>query len=263
MAQQYVVPSIYEDMSNQSQGYFAFRFICQECRWSVDTQPIRSSVSMATNVMDIGVGLLGGFWGRAAQEGEQMYGSKWHSEQATALQKAWASIQHEFHLCPRCHRTVCMRCFNTRLNLCTGPGCAPDMKADGAQFQHEMNIEAQRKQIEANYHAPQFNTDAIPNAVEPDMIRPAAQSQQRLPQQASMPQPQPLTPAALAGFSTPGYPQAVMCPTCRRMGPPGKFCQDCGSKLPLPDLFCPQCSVPVDNTARFCPECGAKLQMAT
>src|SRR2546430_13350825 len=62
---------------------------------------------------------------------------------------------------------------------------------------------------------------------------------------------------------TPGYPQAVMCPTCRRMGPPGKFCQDCGSKLPLPDLFCPQCSEPVENSARFCPECGAKLQQAT
>lgn len=272
MAEQFVVPSIYDDMSNQSQGYFAFRFTCQECRWSVKSQPIRSSVSTATNVMDIGVGLLGGFWGRAAQAGEQMYGTKWHAEQATALQKSWGTIQHEFHLCPRCHRTVCMRCFNIKLNLCTGPGCAPDLKADGAQFQHEMNIEAQRKQIESNYRAPQFNTDAVPSAVEPDMLRPAFQPQHNFPQlppqspyqqaPARPPQPQALTPAALAGFSTPGYPQAVMCPTCRRMGPPGKFCQDCGSKLPLPDLFCPQCSVPVENTARFCPECGTKLQMA-
>lgn len=267
MAQHYVVPSIYEDISNQSQGYFAFRFTCQECYWSVDSTPIRSSVSTATNIMDIGVGLLGGFWGRAAEAGEQMYGSKWHTEQANALQKSWASIQHEFHLCPKCHRTVCMRCFNTKLNLCTGSGCAPDMKADGAQFQHQMNVEAQRQQIEANYHAPQFNIDAIPSAVEPDMLKSPvqAQQQQRLPQQAPqlLQSAQPLTPAALAGFSTPGYPQAVMCPTCRRMGPPGKFCQDCGTKLPLPDLFCPQCSEPVENGARFCPECGAKLQMAT
>ncbi len=267
MAQHYIVPSIYEDISNQSQGYFAFRFTCQECNWSVDSTPIRSSVSTATNIMDIGVGLLGGFWGRAAEAGEQMYGSKWHAEQATALQKSWASIQHEFHLCPKCHRTVCMRCFNTKLNLCTGSGCAPDMKADGSQFQHQMNVEAQRQQIEANYRAPQFDTNAIPSAVEPDMLKaPApAQQQQRLPQQVQQPPQlsQPLTPAALAGMSTPGYPQAVMCPTCRRMGPPGKFCQDCGTKLPLPDLFCPQCAEPVENSARFCPECGAKLQMAT
>lgn len=271
MAQHYVVPSIYEDISNQSQGYFAFRFTCQECYWSVDSTPIRSSVSTATNIMDIGVGLLGGFWGRAAQAGEQMYGSKWHAEQANALQKSWASIQHEFHLCPKCHRTVCMRCFNTKLNLCTGSGCAPDMKADGAQFQHQMNIEAQHQQIESNYRAPQFDTNVIPSAVEPDMLKPPAQAQQRLPPQgqqpAQLPQPpmpsQPLTPAALVGLSTPGYPQSVMCPTCRRTGPPGKFCQGCGTKLPLPDLFCPQCAEPVENGARFCPECGAKLSNAT
>ena len=270
MSQSYVVPSIYSDMSNQSQGYFAFRFVCQECQWAVDTRPIRSTVSTATNIMDIGVGFLGGFWGRAAEAGEQMYGSKWHAEQADALQKSWAEIQHQFHLCPKCHRTVCMRCFNVQLNLCTGYGCAPDMKADGAQFQHSMNIDAQRQQIEQNYHAPQFNVNAIPSAVTPDMLAAPAQQpyapQQRLPaapQQANPPLPPQLTPAAIAGFSTPGYPQAVMCPTCRRMGPPGKFCQDCGNKLPLPDLFCPQCSSPVENSARFCPECGSKLQTAT
>ncbi len=261
MTERYVVPNIYQDISDQSQGYFAFRFCCQECYWSVDTRPIRSTVSTISNVMDIGVGLLGGFWGRAAQAGEQMYGSKWHTEQADALQKAWAEIQHEFHLCPKCHRTVCMRCFNVQLNICTA--CAPDLKADGAQFQHEVNIEAQRKQIEQNYRAPQFNINNIPSAVSPDMISPPAQSaqQQRLPQPSQAQQVP--TPASIAGFSTPGYPQAVMCPTCRRMGPPGKFCQDCGTKLPLPDLFCPNCASSLSQGTRFCPECGTKLQSAT
>ena len=264
MAQRYVVPSIYQDYSNQSQGYFAFRFTCQECNWAVDTRPIRSTVSTATNIMDIGVGLLGGFWGRAAEAGEQIYGSKWHAEQADALQKSWAEVEHEFHLCPKCHRTVCMRCFNVQLNLCTGNSCAPDMKADGSQFQHQMNIAAQRQQIEQNYQTPQFNVNAIPSAVTPDMLQPSQQPHQQWLQQPQrgVP-PQQLTPAAIAGFNTPGYPQAVMCPTCRRMGPPGKFCQDCGSKLPLPDLFCPQCSATIENNAHFCPECGTKLQTAT
>jgi len=252
MAQSFIVPSIYQDISNQSQGYFAFRFTCQECYWSIDTTPIRSTVSIATDVMDIGVGFLGGFWVRAAEEGEQIYGSQWHQEQAGALQKAWAEVSPQFHLCPKCHRTVCMRCFNVALNLCTGPACVPDLRADGSQFQHQMNIEAQRGQIAEGYHAPQFNINNIPSAVTPDMV---------MPQQQALP-PNPLSPAAIAGFSTPGYPKEVMCPTCRRMGPPGKFCQDCGTKLPLPDLFCPKCSSPIENGARFCAECGTKLQQA-
>ncbi len=241
MPSNYVVPNIYQDISNQSQGYFAFRFTCQICSWAVDTTPIRSAVSTATNVMDIGVGLLGGFWGRAAEAGEKIYGSKWHQEQATALQKAWSEIQHEFHLCPKCHETVCMRCFNMKLSMCTR--CAPDLKADGAGFQHEMNIEAQRKQIEANYRAPQFNVQGIPSGVEADMMRSAQQ------------------PAA-ANILGGGYPKGMMCPNCRRMGPPGKFCEDCGTKIALPDLFCPQCSSEVTPGTRFCPECGAKLQQA-
>ncbi|MGH2493592.1 MAG: zinc ribbon domain-containing protein [Ktedonobacteraceae bacterium] len=256
MAQNYVVPDIYSDMSNQSQGYFAFRFTCQICRWQIDSMPIRSTVSTATNVMDIGVGLLGGFWGRAAQAGEQIYGSKWHQEQAQALQKSWASVQHEFHLCPKCHYTVCMRCYNPKLNLCTN--CAPDLKADGASFQHEMNVEAQRQQIQQSYQAPQFNVGAIPSAVTPDLVRPPQQPQIQPP----VP-PRANNPLAGTRFDTPGYPGEVMCPTCRHMGPPGKFCQDCGTKLPLPDLFCPTCAEKVEPGARFCQECGAKLQQAT
>ena len=260
MTQNYVVPAIYTDRSDQYQGYFAFRFTCEQCYWQIDTRPIRSNVSMATNVMDVGIGFLGGFWGRAAEVGEKMYGTQWHTEQVDALQRSWAEIQSQFHLCPKCHRTVCMRCFNTQLNLCTGPGCAPDLKAYGTQAQHELNVNAQRQQIEQNYHAPQFNIAALPSAVTPDLV----QQQPRLPQGvAPSSAVQPLSPTIIAGFGTPGYPQGVACPNCRRMGPPGKFCQDCGTKLPMPDLFCPKCAVPVENTARFCAECGTQLHIGT
>jgi hypothetical protein len=272
MSQQYIVPNIYQDISDQSQGYFAFRFACQHCGWAIETAPQRSSVKTATNLMDLGVGLLGGFWGRAAEMGEEMYGSKWHTEQAAALQKAWAEVQHKFHFCPKCTSTVCDRCFNLKVNLCTR--CAPDLKADAASFQHELNVEAQRQQIQQNYHVPTFNTEGVPSAVTDDMVVQAPPQQPRLaqplrpplspqpPQLAPASQSQPLTPASIVGFSTPGYPQAVACPTCRRMGPPGKFCQDCGTKLPLPDLFCPNCSTPVEVATRFCPECGTRLQQA-
>jgi hypothetical protein len=262
MSQYYVVPSIYSDMSDQSQGYFAFRFTCQHCYWQIDTTPIRSTVATVSNIADIGIGLLGGVLGRAAEAGQKIYGSRWHNEQAEALQKSWGEVKHHFHFCPKCSRTVCNRCFNVRINLCTS--CAPDLRADGAQYHHELNIDAQRQQIQANYQAPQFNVNAIPSAVTPDLVKPAAQQAlpspyNQSPPQASLPAP---SPASIAGFSTPGYPKEVMCPTCRRMGPPGKFCQDCGTKLPLPDLFCPKCATPVNVGAHFCEECGTRLQSA-
>jgi len=139
------------------------------------------------------------------------------------------------------------------------------LRAEGAQFLHEKNMDAQRKRIEESYHAPGFNAGAIPSAVTPDLVQPSAPQLPASYQQAYLPgQPvQASTPAAMAGFSTPGQPATVMCPNCRRMGTAGKFCQDCGTKLPLPDLFCPQCSSPVATGSRFCSECGAKLQSAT
>ncbi len=241
MPSNYVVPNIYEDRSNQSQGYFAFGFYCQICRWTIETNPIRSKIATTQSVMDIGIGMLGGFWGRAAEAGEQMYGSKWHQELANALQKSWEEIKHEFHYCSKCHLTVCVRCFNPKVNLCVN--CAPDLKADAASYQHELNVEAQRQQIEANYSAPQFNTEAVPSAVDNDMLRPPKNAPQ-----------QPIMPG--------GYPSKMACPKCQYMGAPGKFCENCGTKIALPDLFCPQCSTQVSPSTRFCPECGTKLQQA-
>ena len=254
MEQNYVVPNIYQDISNQGQGYFAFRFTCQQCYWQIDTRPIRSTVSTVSNIADIGIGLIGGFWGRAAEAGQKIYGSKWHQEQADALQKSWREVQHHFHFCPKCQETVCNKCWNQTLGLCLRD--APDLKADGASFQHAVNIESQRQQIQQNYHAPQFNINAIPSAVTPDMVQAPRQQQQLPPAQ----QPAAITPAAIAGFSTPGFPDTVNCPTCRRPGKPGKFCQDCGTKLPEPHLFCPNCSTPVETNSRFCQDCGTNLK---
>lgn len=252
MTQFFEIPVNYDDMSNQGQGYFMFKFYCRRCYWAIESAPIRSTVATASNAMDLGIGLMGGFWGRAAEMGQQMYGSKWHQEQAQSLQKAWAQVQHQFHLCPKCNTTVCMRCWNVKLNLCTG--CAPDLKADAASFQHELNIEAQRGQIQQNYAAPQFNTSAVPSAVTPEMVM-----------QQATPPPAANSPAAGPGANpgATGYPKLIACPKCRKMGPPGKFCEDCGTKLPMPDLFCPNCAEPVQATTRFCPECGTKLQQAT
>src|SRR5689334_950041 len=47
------------------------------------------------------------------------------------------------------------------------------------------------------------------------------------------------------------------CPSCRATIPDGgKFCMECGAKLPR---ICASCGGVVPAAAKFCPECGAKL----
>jgi len=266
----FIVPPIYQDHSDQGRGYFQFSFHCPECDYATMTSTQRSATATATKVMDLGVGLLGGFMGRAAQEGEQMYGARWEKEHDQALVKAWEEIKKDFRYCNQCKRTVCFRCWNPQINMCNN--CAPDLKADAVHFQHGLNIEEQRRQIEQNYQAPQFNTGAVASGVTPDMVmlpqsRPGSQPMgpmQAMPQMApppGMPQVAPQAPSAaeIAGFSTPGYPAQVACPSCNTPGLPGKFCQNCGAKMPLPDLFCPKCAAQVAATSHFCPECGERL----
>jgi len=251
----FIVPPIYQDHSDQGQGYFQFSFHCPECDYSVMTSTQRSSVATKTRIMDLGVGLIGGFWGRAAEQGEQMFGSQWEKEHDQALIKAWDEIKKDFRYCGQCKRTVCFRCWNPQINMCNN--CAPDLKADAVHFQHGLNVEEQRNQIQQNYQAPKFNTGAVASAVTSDMMmppqgRPAAQGTPQSPPQAP-------SAASIAGFSTPGYPSQVACPSCNQPGLPGKFCQNCGTKLPMPDLFCPKCSTQVAANVHFCPECGERL----
>ncbi|HTK07799.1 MAG TPA: zinc ribbon domain-containing protein [Ktedonobacteraceae bacterium] len=248
MEQNYVVPNIYQDLSDQNQGYFAFRFVCQQCRWQIDTRATRSTISTVSNIADIGIGLIGGFWGRAAEAGQKIYGSQWHQEQADALQKAWGEIRHHFHFCPKCQETVCARCFNSQLGLCIRD--APDLRADGAQFKHDLNIGAQRQQIAQAYNPPQFNVNAIPSAATPEML--------------STPQPPAQIPPYVNTPQLPQTPQSaqltmVACPQCQLPGPAGKFCQDCGTKLPQAQPLCPGCGAPREAHARFCQECGYRL----
>lgn len=275
----FIVPPIYQDHSDQGRGFFQFSFHCPECDYSVMTNTQRSTTATATRAMDLGVGLIGGFFGRAAQQGEEMFGARWEKEKDQALTKAWEDIKKDFRYCNQCKRTVCFRCWNPQINMCNN--CAPDLKADAVHYQHGLNVEAQRQQIEQNYQAPQFNTGAVASAVTPDMMSqqgrpgpqqmppapgmpqqmPPMQGMPQMPPAPGMPQMSPQAPSAatIAGFSTPGYPAQVACPSCNTPGLPGKFCQNCGTKMPMPDLFCPKCAAQVAATSHFCPECGERL----
>jgi len=256
MQQRFVVPRIYNDMSSESEGYFQFSFYCPICGDTLETPPQRSKVATATKAMDLGIGLLNNFWGRAAEMGEQVFGSKWHAEHDQALQKAWDAIKHNYRFCNQCKDTVCLRCWNEAVSLCTR--CAPDLKADAATYKHQLTMGAQRTQIDQNYQRPQFNTDAVPTAVTPDMLRPPAGQPAGAPNlppgsATALPQGSAVSPALG------NIPVEMPCPNCGQKGMTGKFCQHCGTRIPVPDLFCPNCATPVLTKGNFCQECGAPL----
>jgi len=48
----------------------------------------------------------------------------------------------------------------------------------------------------------------------------------------------------------------VVCPSCGKTVPDGKFCPECGKPM---GETCPKCGAVVKSGAKFCPECGAKL----
>lgn len=255
MQQRFIVPRIYSDMSNQSEGYFQFAFHCQICGDTLETPTQRSNIATATKAMDLGIGFLNNFWGRAAEMGEQVFGSRWEAEHDQALQKAWESIKHSYHFCNQCKDTVCLRCWNNAVSLCTR--CAPDLKANAATYKHQLTMDAQRSQIEQGFQAPQFATEVVPSAVTPDMLRPPAGTGPKLPPGASVPTTTggiPMTPS--------GIPTQMACPNCGEMGMTGKFCQNCGTKIPVPNLVCPNCATPVLTKGNFCQECGAPLRGA-
>jgi hypothetical protein len=249
MQQRFVVPNIYSDMSSETEGYFQFAFHCPICGDTVETPTQRSKIATATKAMDLGIGLLNNFWGRAAEMGEQVFGSKWHAEHDQALQKAWETIKHNYRFCNQCNDTVCLRCWNNAVSLCTR--CAPDLKADAATYKHQLIRDALHTQLEQNLQAPQFATEAVPAAVTPDMLRQPANN----PAGAAPQRPQNAAPVPIAG----DIPLESPCPNCGQKGLTGKFCQHCGTRIPVPDLFCPNCAMPILTKGNFCQECGAPL----
>ncbi len=48
----------------------------------------------------------------------------------------------------------------------------------------------------------------------------------------------------------------MICPSCGKTVPKGKFCPECGQRL---ETLCPKCGNTLAAGAKFCPECGEKL----
>ncbi len=60
---------------------------------------------------------------------------------------------------------------------------------------------------------------------------------------------------AAAGTAAPAG-ALVVCPSCAKQVPAGRFCPECGKAM---GQVCPKCGAPVPQGGKFCPGCGEKL----
>ena len=67
---------------------------------------------------------------------------------------------------------------------------------------------------------------------------------------------QAMTPQAGGGAAAPPSVALVVCPSCGKSVPDGKFCPECGKTMVE---SCPSCGKPVPAGGKFCPGCGTKL----
>lgn len=85
---------------------------------------------------------------------------------------------------------------------------------------------------------------------------------QQMARNLNQPLPPPPAPALAAVPMAAAAPAAsaatVVCPSCTKPTPPGKFCIECGKPLPA-KANCPGCQQEVPSGSKFCPHCGAKL----
>ena len=111
-------------------------------------------LSTATNVLDGASGLLGGFFGQAADVAQRAKSAAWEKASDKAFVKAQEQILPKFVQCPRCSAWMCReQCWNEKKGLCKQ--CAPDLGVEMAAAQADKSVEevwAHAKMSEEDKH---------------------------------------------------------------------------------------------------------------
>lgn len=169
-------------------------------------------MSAATNVLDGASGLLGGFFGQAADVAQRAKSAAWETASDKALVKAVEQIKPRFVQCPRCSGWVCReQCWNQKKGLCKQ--CAPDLGVEMAAAQADKSVE------EVWAHAKMSAEDK--HLTEADW---------RAGIVASCPQ-----------CGAPQETNAKFCPQCGADLQTGSFCTQCRAKLQPNAKFCAEC----------------------
>ena len=142
----------YSDLSTDNG--FQFEFRCNRCGNGYRTEFDTFELSTATNVLDGASGLLGGFFGQAADVAQRAKSAAWEKASDKAFKKASEEIRPKFVQCPRCSAWMCReQCWNEKKGLCKQ--CAPDLGVEMAAAQADKSVEevwAHAKMAEEDKH---------------------------------------------------------------------------------------------------------------
>ena len=150
----------YSDLSTDNG--FQFEFRCNRCGNGYRTEFDTFELSTATNVLDGASGLLGGFFGQAANVAQRAKSAAWEKASDKAFKKAQEEILPKFVQCPRCSTWMCReQCWNEKKGLCKQ--CAPDLGVEMAAAQSSKSVEevwAHAKMAEEDKHLTRGRTGA-------------------------------------------------------------------------------------------------------
>lgn len=132
----------YEDLSTD-RG-FQFRFFCERCGNGYMSSFQASVTGMAGDALPVAGGLLGGFFGRAADSMYDVQRAVGGPAHDAALRKAVDELRPRFHQCQRCGQWVCGDvCWNLDRKQCVS--CSPKMDQEIAAIESEATISQLRE----------------------------------------------------------------------------------------------------------------------
>jgi len=203
----------YSDLSTDNG--FQFEFRCNRCGNGYRTEFDTFELSAATNVLDGASGLLGRFFGQAANVAQRAKSAAWEKASDKAFKRAQEEILPKFVQCPRCSAWMCReQCWNEKKGLCKQ--CAPDLGVEMAAAQSSKSVE------EVWAHAKMAEEDK--HLTEEDWRE-----------------------GITASCPSCGAPQATNAKFCAQCGADlkaAKHCTQCGAKLERGAKFCSGCGAP-------------------
>lgn len=199
----------YNDLSTD-RG-FQWEFYCERCANGYRSKFRPSATGLATEVLDVASGVLGGIFGTAAQVGDRVHSAAWERTHDEAFTKAIGEVKAYFVQCPRCNEWVCrQRCWNESRGLCFE--CAPDVAVETASAQAEAITEQAVEEVRSRKYG-------VKDFVAGDSLRGGCPN---------------CGAAVKAG--------AKFCPECgTHLKQKNRFCTECGSPIEAGAKFCPEC----------------------
>jgi membrane protease subunit (stomatin/prohibitin family) len=200
--------SNYHDLSTE-RG-FQWEFRCERCNNGYRSKFRASATGLATEVLDVAGGVLGGIFGTAANVGQRVHSAAWERAHDENFSQAAKEVRPYFVQCPRCNNWICrQRCWNEKRGLCFN--CAPDTAVEAAAAQAGAITDQAVEEVRGRKYD-------VKDYVAGDELSAAC----------------PSCGAALKAG-------AKFCAECGTPIKQNRFCTECGSPVEANVKFCPSC----------------------